>query len=300
MDTRKIISQGWPVRLALRVGKYLPLWGAGLAARLGAWFIMLLKPDLYQHARANLRHVLPADSSEKELKQILYKLFYNTPRRYYELFHNFGRGRTRASEFNPPVYITEQTKTYVQQAVDAGRGLFVLACHTSNFDFGGIALSQFMPIPLKVLSLADPSTDMEIFNDLRSRCGVDMTPISAQALRDVMGILRDGGAATTGPDYPIGEGDEIVEFFGEQALLPARYIRIPLRTRSLVLVVAIHYEDGAYWVMSSPPIEMERTGDRKQDEAHNLRRVLSHVEDFIRQHPEEWMMFVPVWKEDNL
>ena len=48
-----------------------------------------------------------------------------------------------------------------------GKGLLILACHTSNFDLGGIALAQWMPVPLQALSLADPTPDVEVFNHLR-------------------------------------------------------------------------------------------------------------------------------------
>jgi len=39
-----------------------------------------------------------------------------------------------------------------------------------------------------------------------------------------------------------------------------------------------------------------QTGDREHDVAVNLRRVLTELEGLIRQHPEQWMMFVPVWR----
>jgi len=299
MDTRNVIAKGWPVRWALKLGRFFPAWGAQSIARLGAWLIMILKPDTYRAARVNLRHVLGAQTSSRELNRVLYQLFVNTLRRYYEFFYNLSRERTQADHFTPPTYVTEATKTHIQQAVDAGRGLFVLATHTSNFDFGGIALSQYMPVPLQVLSLADPTADMEIFNELRVKCGVMMTPITANTLRDAMERLRKGGAVATGPDHPIGADDKAVEFFGATAYLPTGYIRIPMRTHSPVMIIAIHYEDSAYWVSGSRLIEMVDTGNRKQDEAVNLYRVLSQVEDVIRLHPEEWMMFVPVWKEDG-
>jgi lauroyl/myristoyl acyltransferase len=44
-------------------------------------------------------------------------------------------------------------------------------------------------------------------------------------------------------------------------------------------------------------MEMIRTGDLQSDVQLNIRRVLVQVEAFIARHPEQWMMFVPVWQK---
>jgi hypothetical protein len=53
-----MVSAGWPVKLALRLGRFLPLWGAPLFAAVLARLNVWLRPDVYRHAEANLRHVL--------------------------------------------------------------------------------------------------------------------------------------------------------------------------------------------------------------------------------------------------
>ena len=118
------------------------------------------------------------------------------------------------------------------------------------------------------------------------------------SLRDAMKRLRAGEVVVTGPDYPVDENGPPVTFFGAASRLPAGYIRIPLRTGSPVMTVVVRDRDGVYSVESNPPMELVRTGDRDQDMTVNLRRVLDEVEAFIREKPEEWMMFEPVWKDD--
>ena len=70
-----------------------------------------------------------------------------------------------------------------------------------------------------------------------------------------------------------------------------------MRTDSLVMTLAAHYEDGVYYVDGNPPMSMVRTGDTEADADTNLRRILAEIEDFIRQWPDQWMMFVPVWRD---
>jgi len=299
MHKRQLITTGTFVRLALRIMRYLPFWGRRLVGSFWARLVTWGRPPMYYAARANLRHVLGETASPALLNRTLYRLFYNAGRRYYETFYNFGRGITRAENFRPPVIIPPETMAYFEQALAMGRGVFVLACHMSNFDLGGIALAQHVRVSLQALSLADPTPDVEAFNQLRERCGAHMTPVSPDTLREAFERLKNGGAVVTGPDYPIHGEDEPVTFFGAPAYLPSGYVRIPLRTKSPVIVLAPRFEDGVYKVIANPPLELEYTGDREQDVAVNLRRILEQVEDFIRQRPDEWMMFAPVWVEGD-
>jgi KDO2-lipid IV(A) lauroyltransferase len=209
-----------------------------------------------------------------------------------------GRGIISAEDLRPSVIVAPETKTHIKQALSTGKGLLILACHTSNYDLGGIALTQWIPAPLQALSLANPAPDVEIFNHLRRRAGVMMTPITPETLRDAMRRLRAGEVVVTGPDYPVDEDGPQVTFFGAPARLPTGYVRIPLRTGSPVMTVAIRERQDGYSVESNPPMELVRTGDRVQDVRVNLRRILEEVETFIRERPEEWMIFEPVWKDD--
>lgn len=301
MSAKEFFSKGWPTRLAFWLGKYLPPWSGRTTAALIARILVTTKPDLYRAARSNLRHVLGPEVSEAELDRAVQRLLSHAARAYYEIFHNLGRPEVVAEEFRPPVRMAPGSLENFRQAMATGRGVCILGTHTSNFDLGGIALAQYLDTPALILSLADPAPGFEIINRLRqhgSRSGEQIiTPITPQSLREAIQRLRQGGLVLTGVDRPIGAGDEPVEFFGATACLPAGYIRLPLMTDALVLTQATYYEAGEYRIVLNPPLEMVRTGDRRQDVIVNVRRVLAEVEGFVRSHPDQWMMFVPVWKE---
>jgi lauroyl/myristoyl acyltransferase len=301
VGAKAFFAKGWPTRLGFYLGKYLPPRGGKYVAALVTRLMVTLKSDVYCNVRANLRHVLGPEAPEKELHQTAYRLISNANRGYYELFHNVGRGRTNVEDFYPPMRLTAEAKAYLDEGIASGRGLFVLGAHMANFDLALIGVSQYVPIPLQALSLAEPSPGFEFFNRLREKGNVIITPISPRSLRDAMVRLREGGIVVTGADRPVKEGSEPVEFFGATAHLPTGYIRIPLRTDSLVMTIATVYEPdsdgGSYSVVANPPMEMERTGNAEADATHNLRRVLTEIEDLIRRHPDQWEMFIPVWPE---
>lgn len=301
MGAKAFFAKGWPTRLGFYLGKYLPPRGGKSIAALISRLMVTLESDVYRNVRANLRHVLGPETPDRELHQAAYHLISNANRGYYELFHNIGRGRADVEQFFPPMRLTAEAKAYLAQGIASGRGLFILGAHMSNFDLALIGLSQYVPIPMQALSLAEPPPGFEFFNRLREKGNVLLTPISPRSLRDAMARLREGGVVVTGVDRPVTEGNEPVEFFGATAYLPTGYIRIPLRTDCLVMTIAVYYDPdqdgGVYSVMANPPMEMERTGDAEADVAHNLRRVLAEIEAMIRRRPDQWMMFVPVWPE---
>ncbi len=297
MSAKRFMSKGWPTRLAFYLGKYSPPRGGRLIAGLSARTIVTLRPDIYHAVYHNQRHVMTSDASPDDIRQNVYQVLFGAARAYYELFHNMGRGRTRVQEFRPPVYLLPESHEHLQQALASNRGVFILGCHASNFDLASIALCQSIDTSIQMLSLANPTPGFELFNDLRRQAGALVTPISPHTLRAALQRLRDGGVILTGVDRPTGENDQPVEFFGAPAYLPTGYIRIPLRTDCLVLTAATVYEDGAYHVHVNPPMEMVRTNDQEEDVRINVRRVLAEFEAFIAHHPEQWMMFVPVWEK---
>ena len=295
MGAKAFFAKGWPTRWAFYLGKFFPPRAGNFVASTAARMLVSLKPDVYHVAKANLRHVLGQDATEEVLHQTTYRLFRQAARSYYELFNNIGSGRVDVTQFEPPVRLSSEAELYLTEALSSGRGVFIAASHMANFDLAGVALGQLMPVPLQVLSLAEPEPGYEIFNQLREEGGTLLTPISPASLRSAMRRLKEGGAVITGVDRPIGEGDELVEFFGAPARMPFGYIRIPLRTDCLVVTATARYTNGEYQIIANPPMEMIHTGDRAHDQKVNVQRILAQLENFIRQQPDQWMMFVPVW-----
>ncbi len=307
MNLKEFLTKSWPTKVGFYLGKHLPPPLGNALAGVAARLIVTLKPDVYWTTRDNLRHVIESTTSAKRpnarLHWLTYRVFFNAARHYYEMFHNMGEDKPDVTHLRPPVRVTPETERHIEKALATGRGLFIAACHTSNFDLGGVTFAHYLQTigqTLHVLGLADPPPGFEFFNRLREKTGAHLTPISPLALREAIRRLQDGGVVLTGVDRPTGSGDAPVTFFGQTAYLPTGYIRMPLRTASMVMTLATFYEGNAYWIHTYPARPVVHTGDRKRDIEVNLRMVLDEVEAFIRRKPEQWMMFVPVWPSPPL
>jgi KDO2-lipid IV(A) lauroyltransferase len=178
------------------------------------------------------------------------------------------------------------------------RGLLLLTSHMSNFDLMGLSVAA-RGFPIQVLSLANPEAGFHILNYLRAKAGLEITPITPESLRAAIRRLRGGGLVATGIDRPIPEDRELIEFFGRPAYLPVGPVRLALMSDVTVVMGSCHYEpDEGYALEVTGPIEMVRTGDRRQDILTNARRLAGILEGYIRAHPEQWMMFHPIWPEE--
>jgi len=180
------------------------------------------------------------------------------------------------------------------------RGTVLVGAHTSNFDLVGQWVAA-QGIEMQALGLASPDRVARAMNWLRRRRGVVVTPVGVASLRMAITRLRHGGVVVTGIDRPISEDDEPVPFFGVPAHLPVGHIRLAMHTNSRVLVACCVQEaEGQYALRLAHPLEMEMTDDPARDVAHNCRRVLAIIEEVILQAPDQWLVFAPVWPEDDL
>ncbi len=168
--------------------------------------------------------------------------------------------------------------------------LVVAGCHLGNFDLVGRALA-YAGWRVQVLSVPDPNDAYRAQNELRERAGLEMTPVSLEALKRAARRLAEGGSVVTGLDRPLPEAAERVRFFGEEAPLPLLHVRLAMRAKVPVVVAgAPRGEDGRYRLVISDPIEM--VGN---DPMENAERVLASAERFIAAAPRQWAMPHAVW-----
>jgi lauroyl/myristoyl acyltransferase len=58
-------------------------------------------------------------------------------------------------------------------------------------------------------------------------------------------------------------------------------------------------KNGRYLSFVDPVIPMERQDDQHEAIAQNTQRVATAFETIIREHPEQWFNYVPIWKNNE-
>jgi lauroyl/myristoyl acyltransferase len=236
---------------------------------------------------------LPVD--DPSLDQAAFKALQITTRGYVHLFKNLGKSvETRRAV----CVIDEPFINKIVSYYQSGQGVFVVGFHMAGFDQVIVSLGTY-GFPLLGLTYADPNAVYRFQNQVRLNCGVNVMDITPQSLRQGLRYLRQGNVVMTACDRPDPLGEELV-FFGRKARLPVGHARLALHAGvPLVVGVTRRTGEGTYAASMLDIFEPYSTGNDTQDAIDLSQRVITVFEAYLRQHPEEWLMFFPVWGENH-
>ena len=280
--TALAIAQGTPRRLAEKIID----WAA-------VFFARRRRTDLVKAVHLNQWVVSGMKLNAVELHRATIEIFRNTGRGFYDFYHNLDR----PNEVLRLVRLTPEFEQMIREPEKAKGGTLIVVPHVSNFDLAGRALA-LLGFRFQVLSYPILPGGYKLQNRLRSEGGLEVTPMNFDALRQAKQRLLDGGLVLTGMDRPMEESNYPVRFFGHLANLPVTYIRLALQAKCPVVAVVCQQDpDGYYYMRTAEPMELKVFKDLRETTIYNAERVVSVVENFIRQTPLQWSMFYPVWPQ---
>ncbi len=212
---------------------------------------------------------------------------------YVDLYWALARGQAALLQ---TCYMDPAFETQIRAGMASGRGLIIVGAHMSSFDILLLSLSSLGYRAL-ALAFAEVQGSYPVLNQLRRDHGLEVMPISVPALRTAIRRLHDGELVLTGVDRPTPAGD-LVTFFGRPARMPTGHTRLSIRTGALILPGVCQSDgQGRYRVVGGSLIDPLPFGKGERAPIDMAEHVLSVLEGFIRQRPDEWLMFFPVWPE---
>jgi KDO2-lipid IV(A) lauroyltransferase len=243
--------------------------------------------------RANHAVIRDLPYHAPELDGIVREVLRNAGRGYADWYLAMARGPEAVRE---SIDIDPELLDRIRGALEDERGIVLVGAHMSSFNLLLLKLG-LLGLPIQALSYATPRGAVHVDNAVRLKFGVDLTPISMHSLREALRRLQNGGGVMTAVDRP-DVGGEILTFFDRPARLPVGHARLALKTDSRVLIGVTHtIAPGRYYVSGSPCIEPERSADMDRDVRALAQHVLSWLERFIRKHPLDWLVYLPVWSD---
>jgi KDO2-lipid IV(A) lauroyltransferase len=282
------------VNIGLTLGRIIPLKFGYTLTAIGAKIMARNQNSaMVQALQLNQEVVQGVNPTSDQMRQIVESVFRHAGRCFVDLYHNIQNpiGLKGLSPLNPAL------ERLIIQSQDSSMGAFIVAPHLSNFDLILLA-AAYRGLKAQVLTFGNPEGGYKIQNEIRAQTGLNITPVSPEIHRQAVENMKHGGFVVTAVDRPIRRKALKLNFFGRPSPLPAGHIRMALEADVPIIVVAAEMKsDGCYHVNISDPIELIRNNDPDKEIRINAEAVLQILESHIRNNPDQWLMYYPVWPD---
>lgn len=249
-----------------------------------------------RQAKRNIRRVLGADASRKEVTKNAKKMCRYYAKYWIEIFWI----PTLTKEYILDRFHTTGNENF-EKPWAMGKGMVVVLPHFGSWEAGAVYLATRGKFSA-VAEVLKPPELFELFCDLRESIGIKIFPFDHKPSTrlKMIDFLEDGGMLALLADRDLkGTGIE-VEFFGEKTKLPAGPAALSFKSGApIVCVNVLKNNDGTWTGRAAPPIYPDMDSERRAAIREIMQQVAYELEDLIRDDPAQWHMLMPAWPSDR-
>ncbi len=279
-------------RLAGWVCPFLPpRFGYWLFARFGD-LMFLFTARRQQTYFYNLRRVLGDQASPAQVNAVARRAFRNLLKNYFDLFRWHKITKEKVRERLAGLHGFE----HLEHAMKQGKGVIAGSGHFGAWDLVIHLAAAYLETEIVVPNeRIQPEKLFRYILALRQSQGIEIMPLDLapraliKALREkkMIGLAYDRDLTQTGP---------LVDFFGTPTQMPDGAVQLSLKYGAPVIVgFSIRQPDNRSVVYIEPPLEFAKTGDTPHDIQVGVQRIAAVLEKYIRQYPDQWLMFQKIW-----
>ena len=279
---------GW--QTGLWAARVLPRSVAELLCRIGARAYWLAQP---QRREVVIQNLLPLHDGDRAAAVLATRrLFLNFTGKLADLWR-FEGGAPVMESFNELAGWERFEAAHAR-----GRGVLLVTLHLGNWELGGPILTHKGH---RLLALSNPEPDprlTELRQAARARWGVETLLVGEDpfAFVEVIKRMNDGGAVALLLDRPAEKSAVRVELFGRPFLVSKAAAELARASGCAVVPVVIVWRGEGYAAQILPEATYDRAalGNREQRRVFS-QEILRAFEPWLRQHPDQWYHFVPIW-----
>lgn len=192
---------------------------------------------------------------------------------------------------------------HIEAALSRGNGAIIITAHLGNWELGGVLLA-LRGIPMTVITLDEPSTELTRWRDqYRQRLGIRTITVGPGhdfTFVEMIQTLRRNECLAMLVDRPYAGTGSPVTFFGRQTEFSSAPALLWQHTGAAIIpAFVLQNPAGKYVSFADPALPLESGGNTRESLIENTQRIATHFEAVIRQHPEQWFNYVPIWKQNE-
>jgi lauroyl/myristoyl acyltransferase len=285
----------WAVRMVRALARYAPLrvcYAVAVIMSDLAWAVLRTQRE---NAIDNMAQVLDRDRDDPLVR-----------RKARDAFRNYGRYVADflrlpflgADELGARLKFTGWE--HIDRALEAGKGVIFISAHVGNWDLAAAVLAhKGYPVNVVAETFQPPRLN-DVVQGHRESHGAKVIPLESSA-RKVLGVLRKNEILGLLIDRPSPEAGVMIRFFGGLTEVPAGAALLALKTGArLVSGVVVRNPDHTYTGIINSHFDVDLSGDLATDVRRLTQAIMDTLEGFIRQYPEQWFIFRPMWPREMI
>jgi Kdo2-lipid IVA lauroyltransferase/acyltransferase len=273
--------------------RFLPRKSALKIGSVMGFFLSFLAVKEYRDAVENLKTAFGNEKDEKEIKKIARNVF----RHMVMNFADTAKIITMTPESLRETCVPNNLEPLIK-SLEKGCGLILLSAHVGCWEVMGsyVALEG---LPLNALSRR--LYDLRLENlIIKTREKFGMVNISSKfETKAILNVLKTNKILIVLIDQDIKKAKGIfVDFFGKPAYTVVSPAVLALKHGTPIIPLFTYRDaDNRHNIMISDEILYKPTDDRDKDIYEIISQCTKAIENFIREHPEQWVWFTKDGKQ---
>jgi lauroyl/myristoyl acyltransferase len=183
---------------------------------------------------------------------------------------------------------------HLDAALARGRGVILALPHMGSWDNTG-SYGGALGYPITAVTGRFPGSLNDAVVETRKRYGLQVLLVGRPAVREIIQALNANRMVGLVCDQEEGPGVD-VRFFGRHAVVPAGAAALALKTGA-TLMPGYQYitPSGRHHIHVEAPLSWS-DGETKEN---LMQRIVHRFEAFIRERPDQWYAFRPMFKTER-
>jgi KDO2-lipid IV(A) lauroyltransferase len=258
-----------------------------------AWWGLRHSPELKKITRENL--AIATGFTDEKLDTLVRENTHCFARMLADYFLCAGYHADRANDLLDSTDGWE----HLAAAQSAGRGTILVTAHLGHWELGGLLLA-LRGLRMTVVTLPEPSDALTRWRGAcRQRIGIGTVAVGPGhdfAFVEMLRTLRNNGCLAMLVDRPYHGTGIAVRQFGRMTEYSTAAAMLEHHTGAAVIpAFVIRLPNHRYRAITCPPVPM-RTGPLREVLQENTQRIADAFEVRIREHPEQWFNYVPLFQ----